>query len=115
MEMACAWSFETMTFDLGPDNLRFESVAVHKFSERGVPYEYFGGYLVGLYDALVISTPWGWAQESFERKSGAKYVRMATLIGLFPCRNPRHGMFCSRRPPSMGFIPAVEKSSRGRW
>ncbi|KAL3417856.1 hypothetical protein PVAG01_10866 [Phlyctema vagabunda] len=64
-----------------PDCLRFESAAIRKLDEKDIPYHYFGARLADLYEELQDPTPRG-IERWFERKSGARYVMMATLIGV---------------------------------
>jgi hypothetical protein len=45
-------------------------------------YEYWGERLLDLYDELESPTPRGFLEEWMERKSGARYVMMATLAGV---------------------------------
>jgi len=61
--------------------LRYESAKYRKQDEEN-PYHYFGSRLAELYDELQNPTPRSWFQTWLERKSGARYVMMATLIGV---------------------------------
>ena len=64
------------------DCLRFESTAYRDDDEKEINFHYFGSRLVNLYDELENPTPRGWLQKWLEKKSGARYVMMATLIGV---------------------------------
>ena len=63
------------------DCLRYESAKYRKEDEES-SYHYFGSRLADLYDELQNPTPRSWFQTWLERKSGARYVMMATLIGV---------------------------------
>lgn len=70
----------TSSFD--PDCIRFESSTIRSTDEKDITYHYFGEHLADLYDALEHPTPQGWFQERLQRKSGPRYVMLATLIGV---------------------------------
>lgn len=70
----------TSLFD--SDALRFEFTSIRDLDETDVLYHYFGSRLVDLYEALENPKPHGWMQKWVERKSGARYVMMATLVGV---------------------------------
>lgn len=70
----------TSSFD--PDCLRFESASIRNPDERDIAYHYLGARLADLYEELEHPTPRGWAGKWLERRSGARYVMMATLIGV---------------------------------
>lgn len=65
-----------------PDCLRFESASIRNPDERDISYHYLGARLAELYKELENPNPRGWAERWLERKSGARYVMMATLIGV---------------------------------
>ena len=65
-----------------PDCLRFESTALRTVDERDIPYQYLGERLADLYEELENPTPRGWLDQWLERKSRARHVMMATLIGV---------------------------------
>lgn len=46
-------------------------------------YKYFGSRLLELYEEVENPSPRGFLERWLERKSGARYVMMATLIGVF--------------------------------
>ncbi|KAH8587049.1 hypothetical protein B0O99DRAFT_39470 [Bisporella sp. PMI_857] len=64
-----------------PDTSRFESVEIRTAEEKNISYYYFGARLSELFDELQNPTPRG-MEKWFERKSGARYVMMATLVGV---------------------------------
>jgi hypothetical protein len=72
----------TSGFD--PDALRFENTSIRLPSEpsASTKYHYFGARLADLYEEAENPTPRGRAQKWFERRSGARYVMMATLCGV---------------------------------
>ncbi|KAL9632564.1 MAG: hypothetical protein Q9164_005244 [Protoblastenia rupestris] len=72
----------TATSSFDPDCLRFESTSIRNDDEREISYHYFGARLMELYAELENPTPRGWVEKWFERKSGARYVMMATLLGV---------------------------------
>ncbi|KAF2474277.1 uncharacterized protein BDR25DRAFT_216032, partial [Lindgomyces ingoldianus] len=64
------------------DFLRYESARYREEDEKESSYHYFGSQLAGLYDEFQNPTLRGWFQKWLERKSGARYAMMATLIGV---------------------------------
>lgn len=70
----------TLAFD--PDCLRFESASIRNQDEKDISYLYFGARLADLYEELENPKPRGLVERWLERKSGARYVMMATLIGV---------------------------------
>ncbi|TAQ87664.1 hypothetical protein B7494_g4009 [Chlorociboria aeruginascens] len=68
----------TSTAGFDPDCLRFDSASIRITDEKDIPYHYFGSRLADLYNELENPTPRG-IEKWFERKSGARYVMMATL------------------------------------
>jgi hypothetical protein len=65
-----------------PDCLRFESVPYRNEDEKDVPFHYFGSRLMDLYDEIENPRPRSWVEKWVERRSGARYVMIATLIGV---------------------------------
>ncbi|KAK2699428.1 hypothetical protein QWA68_002019 [Fusarium oxysporum] len=65
-----------------PDILNFEVSSVRRVGEESVPYVYLVDRLADLYNELQTPRPRGWLQQSMQRKSGARHVMMATLIGV---------------------------------
>jgi hypothetical protein len=72
----------TSTSSYDPDALRFESTSIRTPEEKDIQYVYFGSRLMDLYEELENPKPHGWIEKWVERKSGARYVMMATLIGV---------------------------------
>lgn len=70
----------TSSFD--PDCLRFDSTSIRNKDEKEIAYLYFGEHLADLYDELENPTPRGPLEKWLERRSGARYVMLATLIGV---------------------------------
>lgn len=66
-----------------PDCANFES-APYRIDEDGHDNTYasWDSRLVDLYDAIENPQPRGWLEKWFERRSGARYVMMATFIGV---------------------------------
>jgi hypothetical protein len=64
-----------------PDCLRFESSAIRHPDEKEISYIYFGTQLMTLYHELENPTPRSYVDKWLERRSGARYVMMATLAG----------------------------------
>ncbi|KAH8800302.1 hypothetical protein F5884DRAFT_686099 [Xylogone sp. PMI_703] len=67
---------------LDPDILRFESASIRLPSETTIEYRYFGARLADLYEEMQNPVPRGGLQKWFERRSGARYVMVATVIGV---------------------------------
>ena len=65
-----------------PDCLRFDSASIRNKDEKDIAYHYFGERLAELYDELENPTPRGSLEKWLERRSGARYVMLATLIGV---------------------------------
>jgi hypothetical protein len=70
----------TSGFD--PDCLRFESEAIRTQDEQNVSFYYFGERLAILLDEVENPRPRGLLEKWLERKSGARYVMLATLAGV---------------------------------
>jgi len=70
----------TSSFD--PDCLRFESASIRNPDEKDILYHYFGARLAHLYEELENPRPRSWIERWSERKSGARYIMMATVIGV---------------------------------
>lgn len=64
------------------DILRYDSTPIRSPDEQVIPYHYFAERLAELYEELENPTPRGF-EKWFERKSGARYVMMATIAGVF--------------------------------
>jgi hypothetical protein len=67
---------------LDPDCLKFEPSAYQLQGENTTGYRYLESRLVNLYEELDNPTPRGYLEKWLERKSGARYVMMATLGGV---------------------------------
>lgn len=72
----------TTRFLFDPDCLRFESASIRNPDEKDIKYYYFGARLADLYDELEHPRPRGWLQKCIDRRSGARYIMMATLAGV---------------------------------
>ena len=68
--------------DFDADCLRFEADALRSAEEKGVVFEHFGERLGVLLDEVENLRPHGLIEKWLERKSGARYVMLATLIGV---------------------------------
>jgi hypothetical protein len=68
--------------NLDPDICRLDTLSWQSSYEEPSAYEYWGERLLDLYDELESPTPRGFLEEWMERKSGARYVMMATLAGV---------------------------------
>ncbi|KAK2009126.1 hypothetical protein LZ32DRAFT_565398 [Colletotrichum eremochloae] len=67
--------------DLDPDCLRFDSLG-RRDDENEIRFQYWGSRLMDLYDEIENPKPRGFLERWMERKSGARYVMMATLAGV---------------------------------
>jgi hypothetical protein len=67
---------------LDPDILHFEFSSIRKVGEENIPYVFLANRLSELYNELQNPRPRGWLERHMERKSGARYMIMATLIGV---------------------------------
>ncbi|OTA90019.1 hypothetical protein M434DRAFT_398257 [Hypoxylon sp. CO27-5] len=65
-----------------PDILKFEHSSIRRVGEENVSYTYFADRLSDLYNELQNPRPRGWLEQEMERKSGARHMMMATLIGV---------------------------------
>lgn len=68
--------------NLDPDCLRFETAIDRADDENDIKYQYWGSRLMDLYDEIENPKPRGLLEKWMERKSGARYVMMATLAGV---------------------------------
>lgn len=66
-----------------PDCLRFESTDIRHKEEKDIAYYYFGSRLMELHEELENPRPRGLLEKWVERRSGARYVMLATLTGVF--------------------------------
>ncbi|KAJ4387900.1 hypothetical protein N0V93_008503 [Gnomoniopsis smithogilvyi] len=67
---------------LDPDCLRFEAVISRTDEENDIKYQYWASRLMDLYDEVENPKARGFLEQWMERKSGARYVMMATLAGV---------------------------------
>ncbi|KAF2253935.1 hypothetical protein BU26DRAFT_419040, partial [Trematosphaeria pertusa] len=65
------------------DCLRYEFAQYRRDDESEGSYAYFGARLAELYDEVQNPTPRGRFHVWLERRSGARYMMMATMIGVF--------------------------------
>lgn len=65
-----------------PDCVDFVSAALRNSDERGITYYYWGPRLADLQRESDNPTPRSWVEVWLERKSGARHVMLATLIGV---------------------------------
>jgi hypothetical protein len=65
-----------------PDCLRYDSATYRKEGEEDISYHYFGSRLMDLYEEIENPSPRGFLEKWLERKSGARYLMLATLIGV---------------------------------
>ena len=72
----------TSTASFDPDCLRFESASIRSTNEKDIQYLYFGARLADLYEELENPKPRGLIERWLERKSRARHVMMATVIGV---------------------------------
>ena len=67
---------------LDPSILSFESCNIRSPTEREPSYHFLASRIMDLYEEQQNPTPRGRLEEWFERRSGARYTMMATLIGV---------------------------------
>ncbi|KAK4085020.1 uncharacterized protein Triagg1_10 [Trichoderma aggressivum f. europaeum] len=65
-----------------PDCLRYDSAVYRREGEEAASYNYFGSRLVDLFKELEDPSPRGILEKWLQRKSGARYMMMATLVGV---------------------------------
>ncbi|KIW21418.1 hypothetical protein PV08_01998 [Exophiala spinifera] len=66
-----------------PDCLRFESTSIRTAEETNISYHYLGARLAELYEESKNPTPHSLFDKWLERKSSARHVMLATLVGVF--------------------------------
>jgi len=64
------------------ETLRFDSSSIRRPEEKSIKYRYFGARLLDLHAELQDPTPRGLVEKWLQRRSGARYVMLATLIGV---------------------------------
>jgi hypothetical protein len=72
----------TTTSGFDPDALRFESTSIRNADEKDIAYHYLGTRLADLYEELENPKPRGLLEKWLERKSGARHLMFATLVGV---------------------------------
>ncbi|KAF2823929.1 hypothetical protein CC86DRAFT_355267 [Ophiobolus disseminans] len=65
------------------DLLHYESAQYRREDDQETSYEYFGIRLAEIYDEIQNPTPHGRLENWLERKSGTRYMLLATMIGVF--------------------------------
>ncbi|KIW26149.1 uncharacterized protein PV07_09269 [Cladophialophora immunda] len=65
-----------------PDCLRFESAPYRSDDENDITYHHFCSRLMDLYDETISPTPRSLVDKWVEKRSGARHVMMATLVGV---------------------------------
>ncbi|KAI1414438.1 hypothetical protein F5Y13DRAFT_158548 [Hypoxylon sp. FL1857] len=68
--------------DFDPDNCRVDTSSWLPLEGEPNSYEYWGARLMRLYDELENPTPRGVLESWLERRSGARYVMLVTLVGV---------------------------------
>ncbi|KAM7186413.1 hypothetical protein V8F20_011414 [Naviculisporaceae sp. PSN 640] len=71
---------QSNSFD--PEVLNFEFGSIRNPGEDDIPYVYLADRLSDIYNELQNPRPRTWLERQMERKSGARYMMMATLIGV---------------------------------
>jgi len=67
---------------LDPDIVNFENASVRGEGEEYVAYAFLADRLSELYDEVKNPRPRGWVAKQMERRSGARYMMIATLVGV---------------------------------
>lgn len=65
-----------------PDFQRYETAACRREGEQEISYTYFGSRLVELFEELEDPSPRWILEKWLQRKSSARYVMTATLVGV---------------------------------
>jgi hypothetical protein len=65
-----------------PDCVRVDTRSYRRGDENSIPFRYWSVRLADLYDQIEHPTPSGFVERWMERRSGARYVMMATLGGV---------------------------------
>ncbi len=65
-----------------PDILNSQDVSFIADDEEKIPFVYLGGRLAELYEELQNPRPRGWLAGWLERRSGARYIMLATVAGI---------------------------------
>ncbi|KAK4652682.1 hypothetical protein QC762_501100 [Podospora pseudocomata] len=72
----------TERYSLDPDIQHLEVSAIRKTGEESIEYVFLADRLAELHNELQTPRPRGWLGRRLERKSGARYMLMATLCGV---------------------------------
>ncbi|KAK1756989.1 hypothetical protein QBC47DRAFT_378211 [Echria macrotheca] len=67
---------------LDPDCLRFGSTSYRREGENDIKYQYWGSRIMDLYDEIENPRPRGYLETWLERRSKARHVMLATLVGV---------------------------------
>ena len=65
-----------------PDVSRFEFSSIRNPGEEKTNYVYLAERLAALYHEMQNPRPRGWLEQQMQRRSGARHMMMATLIGV---------------------------------
>ncbi|KAK4206090.1 hypothetical protein QBC37DRAFT_461288 [Rhypophila decipiens] len=65
-----------------PEIMKFEFSSIRNPGEETITYIYFADRLSDIYNEVQNPRPRTWLERQVERKSGARYMMMATLIGV---------------------------------
>ncbi|KAI1763324.1 hypothetical protein GGR53DRAFT_372554 [Hypoxylon sp. FL1150] len=65
-----------------PEIMHFEFTSIRRAEEENIRFVYLADRLSELYNASQNPQPRGWLQRRMERRSGARYMMMATLVGV---------------------------------
>ena len=65
-----------------PDCVRYGPESYRRNGEEEIKYQHFGSRLMDLYEEIENPSPRGFLEKWLERKSGARYVMLATLAGV---------------------------------
>ena len=65
-----------------PESLNVETVHYRSDDEHDIEYRFFGPRLMDLYEEILNPRPRNLIERWAERRSGARYVMIATLIGV---------------------------------
>lgn len=109
------------SLSLDPDVLRFERTAIRRPGEEGLSYVYFAGRLAELCGEVRSPRPRGWLGRRVERRSGARYMMLATLVGVRVRRDPGDGVARAQLLPGLDRVPGVAAPraaadlTRGGW
>jgi len=65
-----------------PDTLKFEFQSIRNLGEKNIGYVYLAARLSDLYNEMQSPPSRGWLGKLAERRSGARYMMIATLMGV---------------------------------